>query len=136
MLLDTGAPAVLIAGKAAAQVGIDWKDLPAIEGVGGVLGPIRVQTYVADQVRFAGFDFPDQPIAIAPRGAYNQGGPNDSALGYDILSRFVMRIDYGERRIWLKDSGGAAKTYWGRALERVPAVSAEPGVSEAPSESP
>ena len=29
-----------------------------------------------------------------------------------ILSRFVMRIDYRERRIWLKDGGKHVKTYW------------------------
>lgn len=114
-LLDTGAPAVVLAGPEATKAGIDWHDLPELEGVGGVLGPIRTHTYVAERVRFAGFEFPDQPIAIAPRGGYNQGGPSDSALGYDVLKDFVMRIDYPRRRIWLRRRPERVTTYWGLA---------------------
>jgi predicted aspartyl protease len=120
-LLDTGAPAVLLSGKEAKKAGIEWKDLPELENVGGVLGPIKAYTYEAEELRLAGFAFAKQPIAIAPRGVYNQGGPTDSALGYDVLSRFVVRIDYETRRIWLSGEEEYAQTYWGR-----PQVAAAP----------
>ncbi len=124
-LLDTGAPAVLLAGREAKKAGIDWKGLPRLEGVGGVLGPIRTYTYEARRLRFAGFEFDGQPIAIAPRGAYNQGGPTDSALGYDLLGHFVVRIDYRKKRLWLRRGPEKSLSYWG-AREAPPPVATPP----------
>ena len=113
-LLDTGAPAVLLSGPLARKAGISLDGLPELEGVSGVLGPIETYTYEAERVRLAEFSFGRQPIAIAPRGGYNQGGPTDSALGYDILGHFVMRIDYPRKRLWLRRGPQKPPSYWGR----------------------
>lgn len=114
MLVDTGAPAVLLAGREAKKAGIRWDDLPELDGVGGVLGPIQAYTYTAQHLRFGGFEFESQSIAVAPRGSYNQGGPTDSAIGYDILGHLVMRIDYRKKRLWLRRGPQRGATYWGQ----------------------
>lgn len=136
-LLDTGMPPVLISGKIAKKLGIDWGRLPEFDGLAGVLGPIDTHVYETKSLAFAGFDFPGQPILIAPKGGYNQGGPNDSALGYDVLGQFILRIDYGRRRIWLRRDGTRFATLFGRtyapgwatAEDEAPA----PGTSHQPS---
>lgn len=115
MLVDTGAPAVLLAGREAKKAGIRWEGLPELQGIGGVLGPIQSYTYTAERVGFGGFEFESQPITIAPRGVYNQGGPTDSAIGYDILGHLVMRIDYRKKRLWLKRGPQREATYWGES---------------------
>ena len=45
---------------------------------------------------------PGVPIAILPKGWFNMGAGNDSVVGYDVLSLFVIRIDYPRKRLWLK----------------------------------
>ena len=50
----------------------------------------------------AGFPLGEVALLVAPKGWYNQGGPNDSTVGYDVLAPFVIRIDYAKKRLWLK----------------------------------
>jgi hypothetical protein len=52
-------------------------------------------------------------VIVAPKGWYNMGLGNDSAVGYDVLRPFVMRIDYPRERIWLKRSGDPRVTFLG-----------------------
>ncbi|MEN8181247.1 MAG: S1C family serine protease [Myxococcota bacterium] len=49
-----------------------------------------------------GFELGTVALLVAPKGWYNQAGPNDSVIGYDVLAPFVIRIDYRKRRLWLK----------------------------------
>ena len=95
--------------------------------MGGTMGPIDTLTYQARRIRFAGFEFADQPIGIAPRGSYNQGGPTDSVLGYDILASFVLRIDYPRQRLWLRRGPDREVTYWGKAQAPPTGVEPAPG---------
>lgn len=131
VLLDTGSPGVAISGRVAEKAAIAWKDLPELEGVQGTLGDIHSLLYTAQRLRFGGFLFSDQPMTIMPRGAYNQGGPTESVLGYDVLKDFVMRIDYPRRRIWLRRGPKRATTFFG---QRVDSSGPFAGAARAPSE--
>ncbi len=103
VMLDTGAPATgVLSGKAARDVGIDVAALPAFGGVGTVLGTMEVRLYEAPSFELGGFALGTVPLMVAPKGWYNQVGPNDSVIGYDVLSPFVIRIDYTRKRLWLK----------------------------------
>ena len=114
VLFDTGVPDTLIlSGKAARQVGIDVDALPAFGTGSTTMGPMEQRFHEAPQFRFAGFDYAPLPVIVAPKGWYNIAMANDSAVGYDVLRQFVMRIDYAGRRIWLKRTGDPRVTFLG-----------------------
>lgn len=112
-MLDTGSTGTLLSGPLAREAGIGIDGLPELSGVTGVLGPVDALVYESKSLRFAGFELPGQPVAIVPRGLYNQGGPTDSVLGSDVLSHFVLRIDYARKRIWLRRAEGELLTFFG-----------------------
>jgi predicted aspartyl protease len=113
-LLDTGAPTtILLSGRAAGKIGLDVSSLADYGEVETVLGPAPVRFHETDTVRFAGFGFDTMPVLVAPRGFYNQAGPTDSILGYDVLRQFAIRIDYRRERLWLKRTGDTRITFLG-----------------------
>jgi hypothetical protein len=67
-----------------------------------MIGSMQTHLYEAKGFGFAGFALGEVPLLVAPKGWYNQAGPNDSTVGYDVLAPFVMRIDYPRKRLWLK----------------------------------
>ncbi len=114
VLLDTGAPdTVVLSGRAARELGLDLENLKSFGEVGTVMGPMEVFLLETEGFRWAGYDFDTTPMLVAPKGWYNQAGANDSALGYDILRQFVIRIDYKRKRLWLKRSGDRRVTFGG-----------------------
>jgi predicted aspartyl protease len=118
-LLDTGTPMdLIISGRAARNAGIDWEQLPRAGRVQTTRGPMEVRLYEASDFRFGGFEFGRMPVLVAPRGWYNIGGNTDSALGFDVLRQFVVRLDYRRGRLWLKRSGDPTVTYLGVDYER------------------
>jgi hypothetical protein len=103
VMLDTGDPATgVLSGKAAREAGIDVAALPAFGASGTVLGPMQTSLYEAADFGLAGFALGPVALLVAPKGWYNQVGPNDSVIGYDVLAPFVIRIDYARKRLWLK----------------------------------
>lgn len=114
VLLDTGAPDNLVlSGRAAKKLGIDWKTLPDFGRYGSTVGPVDVRLHESEGFSLGGFGFASMPVVVAPRGWYNIGGNTDSALGFDVLRQFVVRIDYPRRRLWLKRTGDPRVTYLG-----------------------
>ncbi len=100
-LIDTGLQGTLIvSGEWVERAGLqsDPDVDPAAEGT---LGPLRVEAARAARLRLGSFEERDVPILLAPRGLHNQGIGSDSLLGVDLLRRFVVRIDYPRRRLWL-----------------------------------
>jgi predicted aspartyl protease len=114
VLLDTGAPGTLmLSGKLAKKLAVDVDSLEDGGRAYGTAGPVSVRRYETDSFRFAGFEFEEMPILVAPRGWYNIAGPTDSLLGYDVFSQFVVRIDFESRRMWLKRTGSHRVTIYG-----------------------
>lgn len=103
-LIDTGAPwPVVLSGKAAKKVGIDVDALLPFGTMGTTVGPMPVRLYEAADFAIGGFQFANVPVLVAPKGWYNLAGEaNDSVIGYDVLSRFKVRIDYPHDRLWLQ----------------------------------
>jgi predicted aspartyl protease len=103
VMLDTGDPGPgVLSGKVARDAGIDVASLPQFGSVGTMIGSMQTHLYEAKGFGFAGFALGEVPLLVAPKGWYNQAGPNDSTVGYDVLAPFVMRIDYPRKRLWLK----------------------------------
>lgn len=114
VMLDTGSPSTgILSGKAARTAGIDAESLPGFGETGTVLGPMKVNLLETDRFRFAGVDLGSVPLLVAPRGWYNQAGPNDSVIGYDVLQQFALRIDYPRKRLWLKRLPNPRVTFYG-----------------------
>lgn len=103
-LLDTGAPwPVVLSGKAAKNVGIEVDALLPFGTMGTTVGPMPVRLHEADDFAIGGFHFANVPVLVAPKGWYNLAGEaDDSVIGYDLLSRFRVRIDYPRGRLWLR----------------------------------
>jgi len=114
VLLDTGDPGPgVLSGKAAREVGVDVASLPEFASVGTVIGPMQTRLLDAKSLQLAGFELGAVPLLVAPKGWYNQGGPNDSTIGYDVLASFVIRIDYPRKRLWLKRKSDAPVGLYG-----------------------
>ncbi|MGH0031518.1 MAG: aspartyl protease family protein, partial [Myxococcota bacterium] len=102
LLVDTGAPmGLLLSGKFAAQVGVASAPQPGFV-LQSMVGPVEAELGSADTVAFGPIAFHDVPTAVAPHGFMNLGFPGDSILGYDLLARFLVRLDYRNRRILLR----------------------------------
>jgi hypothetical protein len=118
-VLATGAPGTLIrpggwALEAAARVTPDPEQTAKLELPPGS-GPMQAAR--AALVRLGNFEERDVPLLVAPQGAWGQGARSEALLGVDFLKRFVLRIDYPRRRLWIRD---------------VPAVPVEPPPVSAP----
>lgn len=102
VLLDTGAPgSAVLSGKTARAAGIDVDALPAFGSIGTVLGKTEARLYEAPSFEFGGFALGPVALLVAPKGWFNMS-PTDSVIGYDVLSPFVIRIDYPKKRLWLR----------------------------------
>jgi len=113
VLLDTGAPfTLLLSGASAKRADYAWKPIARL-GVAGVLGPIESYLCEAKTLGLGPFNFAPAPLVVAPKGAYNQGGNTDSALGYEVLSHFRVRIDYPRKRLWLRRESSEPLAYFG-----------------------
>jgi predicted aspartyl protease len=103
VMLDTGAPGTgILSGKAAREAGIDVAALPSFGAMGTVLGAMQTSLYEEPSFALGAVELGRVALLVAPKGWYNQAGPNDSVIGYDVLSPFVIRIDYPRKRLWLR----------------------------------
>jgi predicted aspartyl protease len=104
VILDTGCPLpVVLSGKAARQAGIDVDSLQPFGQLLTGLGPTELRLYEAATLEIGGLRFEQVPIFVAPRGWFGAAGEaNDSVIGFDLLSRFLVRIDYPHKRLWLR----------------------------------
>ncbi|MEB2343542.1 MAG: aspartyl protease family protein [Deltaproteobacteria bacterium] len=103
LLLETGVqPALVLSGDAARSVGIDPDALPDTGTLGTTLGPMQVRFHEVRSLSIGGLAVGPVPALVSPRGWYNLAGRSDSVVAYDVLSRFLVRIDYPRRRLWLR----------------------------------
>lgn len=103
ILLDSGAGATVLDSALAAELGLEGTgNLPA-RGIGGTteFSFVEVPSYYA-----AGALVKNQTLAVMPLSEEfypSTGEMIDLIIGYDFLSRFVTRIDYGSETITLFD---------------------------------
>ena len=57
------------------------------------------------------FLFERVPATVLPTGFFNRGFPGDSIVGYDVLEKFLVRLDYPRRRVWLRRRADAQPFY-------------------------
>jgi predicted aspartyl protease len=109
VLVDTGCPnPVVLSGKAARAAGIDVDALPEFGTAMTMMGPMPLRFFEASELKIGPFVFRNVPVEVAPKGWYGMAGEtNDSVIGYDLISRFLVRIDYPEKRIWLRRESDA-----------------------------
>lgn len=104
VLVDTGWPnPVVLSGKAARAAGIDVDALPEFGTALTTRGPMPLRFFEASELKIGPFVFRNVPVQVAPKGWYGMAGEtDDSVIGYDLLSCFLVRIDYPRKRIWLR----------------------------------
>lgn len=106
VLLDSGAGATVMDSSLARRLGLEGTGRLPASGIGGTreFSFAEVEEYEA-----AGAVVRDQMLAVMPLSLQfypSTGQRIDLILGYDFLSRFVTRIDYGRETIalWEPDS--------------------------------
>ena len=101
-MIDTGAqPALILSGKSADTAGVPAGSAPRFQS-GSAVGPMLSELRRVDELKLGSFTFTDLRAVVNPHGWYNQVTPGGSVVGYELLERFLVRIDYERRRVWLK----------------------------------
>ena len=115
-LLDTGDPFSLgLTTRWAENAGISIAPVAGLE-IWGVLGPYRgVRLGNLAQLEFGALRLRNVPVTTTASG-YNQGDATGAVVGHDVLSRFLVRIDYPRRRLWLRATEGVS-TFLGEPWE-------------------
>jgi predicted aspartyl protease len=115
LLVDTGDPFSLWIPRARADgIGLALSPMAGLE-VWGVRGPYReLSVGEVGELSLGGLRLARVPVIAAPSD-YNQGDASGAALGMDVLARFVVRIDYPRRRLWLRESRPGPATFHGLA---------------------
>jgi predicted aspartyl protease len=120
VLIDTGAPIpACLSGKEARKLGLDPDSLPYFGEVETTMGDTPGHIGEVDSLRFAGFECGRAPVVVMPRGWFNIAGSSDSAIGYDVLQQFKLRLDYPRGRLWLKRQGDTRVTFFGADYESI-----------------
>jgi predicted aspartyl protease len=113
LLLDTGAPmGLMLSGELARASSVPSRPTPGF-AMAGVMGDVESELGEVASLRLGPFEFTEFPVAVAPRGWFNLGYPGDSILGYDVLAQFTVRLDYPNRRLWLRRNPDARMTFLG-----------------------
>ncbi len=101
-LLDSGAGATCIDSGLASKLGLKGEGIVEGRGVGGSQA---VSFCKIGSLKLKGVELLDQTIAVISLSQlYSTLGKEiDGILGYDFLSRFVARIDYGDKSLSLYD---------------------------------
>jgi hypothetical protein len=106
-LIATGAPGTLIVpGGWAKEAGIR-PDPEATAQLSLPPGSGELEAGSADRVAIGPFEEHDVPLLVAPNGLHDSGARSEAVLGVDFLKRFVVRIDYARKLVWLADGAPA-----------------------------
>lgn len=105
LLVDTGAPWTLVlSGPVAEWTGVEILSDSAFTGLSS-LGPVDLMRGRLDRLALGGHALGAVAALVAPSGWYNLGVASDSVLGVELLERFLVRLDYPRRRLWLRPRG-------------------------------
>jgi len=102
-VIATGAPGTLIVpGGWVAEAGLR-ADAEATAQLQLPPGSPKLEAATAERVRLGPFEETQVPLLVAPNGLADQGVRGEALLGVDFLKRFVLRIDYARKRLWVAD---------------------------------
>ncbi|HEV3088266.1 MAG TPA: retroviral-like aspartic protease family protein [Candidatus Elarobacter sp.] len=94
-LLDTGGQNV-IAPDAARRAGLQPVGSGTVGGAGARL--VKTQYATARRVTIGGAELRDQPFVVLDFG---KSAPFDGIVGYELLARLAVRIDFVRAKLWL-----------------------------------
>jgi predicted aspartyl protease len=102
-LLDTGADASVIDRAHAEDLKLAMKG--SVEARGAGAQSVETALIAAPHIAFSGIDLPLDELAAFPLGALSlrEGRAMHGILGYDVLSRFAVTIDYEHRQLRFSD---------------------------------
>ncbi|MCM2313595.1 MAG: aspartyl protease family protein [Thermoanaerobaculia bacterium] len=102
-ILDTGADLTVIEKGHAAEIGLAMEG--SIEIRGGGEGTLDASMIAGPTVKLAGLEIPSEAMIAIPLGPLSlyEGRPMQGILGYDVLSRFVVEVDYAGRQVTFHD---------------------------------
>ena len=102
-ILDTGADLTVIEKGHAAEIGLAMEGSIEIRGAGE--STLDAAMIAGPSVRIAGLDIPSDVMIAVPLGPLSlyEGRPIQGILGYDVLSRFVVEVDYAAKKATLHD---------------------------------
>ena len=66
-------------------------------------GAGRLEAVTAERFQIGPFAESDVPMLVAEHGAQGAGARSEALLGVDLLKRFVLRIDYPRKRLWIAE---------------------------------
>ena len=116
-MIGTGVPFPLVlSGKVAEAALVPPSGADRFRTLSTV-GPMVSEIRMIDELRVGPFAFAGFATVVNPYGWYNVGLPGESALGYELLAMFRVRIDYPRRRLWLELRPDARSTFAGQEYE-------------------
>ena len=95
--IDTGASGLLISRSIADHAGLKQFSRSEVGGVGNQ-GYKASYTAFADDIRIGSLEFKDCAVQVVDKGGVLD---NDGLIGMDVLSRFVVTLDYPMRKLLL-----------------------------------
>jgi predicted aspartyl protease len=103
-LLDTGAGATVLDASLAGELGLEERGLVQARGAAGSDAAAFVSV---ERLAVPGVELHGQTVVTLDLSAVSVaiGRPVDGVLGYDFLSRFAVRLDYGASLLGLWPSG-------------------------------
>lgn len=102
LLLDTGSPSgVVLDAQLAAKAAVASDPAPGFH-FATVWGEVAAELGEAEVLELGPFRFEHLPAIVLPNGWFNFGLAQEGVLGVDVLSQFLVRIDYPRERLWLR----------------------------------
>ena len=102
-VITTGAPGTLMLPGGWAPGASLQPDPQATAMLAPMPGAGRLEAVTAARFQIGPFAESDVPMLVAERGVQGAGARSDALLGVDLLKRFVLRIDYPRKRLWLAE---------------------------------
>ena len=101
--ITTGAPGTLLLAGGWAQ-GASLTPNPEVTAtLAPAPGAGRLEAVTAARFQIGPFAESEVPMLVAEHGAQGAGARSEAWLGVDLLKRFVLRIDYPRKRLWIME---------------------------------
>jgi hypothetical protein len=102
-VITTGAPGTLMLPAGWSPGASLQPDPQSTAMLAPMPGAGRLEAVTAARFQIGPFAESDVPILVAERGVQGAGARSEALLGVDLLKRFVLRIDYPRKRLWLAE---------------------------------